>query len=124
MYNFDVHHACQSQLHPWKILLPRLWQKRIHFPIISHGKEVRLPLSTGKFCKGLWRARLNDIRGCTITGWTRHKIPSQLENYGIHGNTSERENYDQNPEEGVIWELHKKWYQEMFRTYCPRRKWS
>ena len=36
----------------------------------------------------------------------------------------EREIPKLNPAEGVIRELRKRWYQEVFRTYCPRKLWS
>ena len=36
------------------------------------------------------------------------KFQANLRKYGIHGHTSERERSNQNPAEGVIWELHKK----------------
>ena len=35
----------------------------------------------------------------------------------------EREISKQNPAEGVIRELRKRWYQEVFRTYCPSKIW-
>ena len=38
------------------------------------------------------------------------KFQANLRKYGIHGNTSERELYNQNPSEGVIWKVKKKWY--------------
>ena len=52
------------------------------------------------------------------------KFQSNLIKYGIHGHTSERERPNQKPAEGVIRELHNKWYREMFRTYWPRKLWS
>ena len=36
------------------------------------------------------------------------KFQANLRKYGIHGHTSERERSNQNPAEGVIWELCKK----------------
>ena len=35
----------------------------------------------------------------------------------------ERERSNQNPAEGVIRELRKRWYLELFITYCPRKLW-
>ena len=55
---------------------------------------------------------------------TGTKFQFNLRRYGIHEHTSEMERSNQNPTERVIRELRKKWYQEMFRTYCPRRLWS
>ena len=52
------------------------------------------------------------------------KFQSNFRKYGIHGHTSEMEISNQNPAEGVIWELRKKWYRENFRTYFPRQLWS
>ena len=52
------------------------------------------------------------------------KFKSNLRKYGIHGHTSESERSNQNPAEGVIRELRKKWYWKMFRTYCPRQLWN
>ena len=39
------------------------------------------------------------------------KFQAKLRKYGIHGHTSEREHSNQNTAEGVIRELHKKFYQ-------------
>ena len=55
---------------------------------------------------------------------TGTKFQSNLKKYGIYGHKPERERSNQNLTEGVIWELIKKCYREMFRTYCPRRLWS
>ena len=52
VYNCDGHHACQSQVHPWRLLLPSIWQQRILRQSISHGKEVGLPWSTREITKG------------------------------------------------------------------------
>ena len=52
------------------------------------------------------------------------EFQAKIRKYGIKGHTSERERSNQNPVEGVIRELRKRWYREMFRTYCPRRLWS
>ena len=36
----------------------------------------------------------------------------------------EKERSNQNPAEGMIRKLIKRRYQELFRTYCPRKIWS
>ena len=36
----------------------------------------------------------------------------------------EKERSNHNPYEGVIRELRKWWYKEVFRTYCPMKLWS
>ena len=35
-----------------------------------------------------------------------------------------RERSNQNPDEFLIKELRKRWYQEVFKTYCPRKLWT
>ena len=52
------------------------------------------------------------------------EFQAKVRKYGIKGHTTEKERSNQNPVEGVIRELRKRWYREMFRTYCPRRLWS
>ena len=52
------------------------------------------------------------------------KFQFNFRKYGIHGHVSEMECSNQNPAEGVIQELCKRWCQENFRTYCPRQLWS
>ena len=52
------------------------------------------------------------------------EFQATVRKYGIKGHTTERERSNQNPVEGVIRELRKRWYREVFRTYCPRRLWS
>ena len=46
-----------------------------------------------------------------------------MRNYDIKGHTTETKRSNQNPVEGVIRELRKKCYREMFRTYSPRGLW-
>ena len=87
-------------------------------------KRSRTIVKHWKFCEVLWRARLNDIRWRIIIGRTRHKILIQIDKHGIHGHTSERERSNQNPTEGVIREMRKKWHQEIFIKYCLRQLWS
>ena len=43
--------------------------------------------------------------------------------YGIRTKMSEPHRPNQNPAEGVIRELRKKWFRTMFRTNCPKRLW-
>jgi hypothetical protein len=52
------------------------------------------------------------------------KFQAKLHNYGIKHKTTETERLNQNPAEGTIREVHKRWYRQMFRTNCPRRLWS
>ena len=54
----------------------------------------------------------------------RTGFQASVRKYGINGHSSEREISIQNPYEGVIRELRKRWYREVFRTYCPRKLWS
>ena len=51
------------------------------------------------------------------------KFQSNMRNYGIKGHTAETKRSKQNPAKGVILELRKKWYHEMFHTYSPRGLW-
>ena len=46
-----------------------------------------------------------------------------MRKYDIKGRTTETKISNQNPVEGVIRELRKKWYREIFRTYIPRGLW-
>ena len=52
------------------------------------------------------------------------QFQANLRKYVIHGHTSERKISNQKPEEGVIREMWKKLYREMFRAYCTRQLWS
>ena len=54
----------------------------------------------------------------------RTELKTSIRKYGINENSSERERKNHNPSEGVIRELRKQWYQELFRTYCTRKLWS
>ena len=53
----------------------------------------------------------------------RKEFQAIIRKYGINGHLSDRERSNQNPAEGVIRELRKWRYQELFRTYCPRKLW-
>ena len=55
---------------------------------------------------------------------TRIEFQASVRKYGINGHSLERERSNQNPAEGVIRELIKRWYREVFRTYYPRKIWS
>ena len=46
-----------------------------------------------------------------------------IRKHGMKTKVSEPHRPNQNPAEGVIRELRKKWYRTMFRTNCPRRLW-
>ena len=46
-----------------------------------------------------------------------------MRKYGIKVHNTETKISNQNPAKGVIQELRKKWYCEMFHTYIPRRLW-
>ena len=48
------------------------------------------------------------------------KFQANMRKYDIKGHTTETKISKQNPVEGVIRELRKKWYREMFLTYSPR----
>jgi hypothetical protein len=52
------------------------------------------------------------------------KFQEKLRKYDIKHKTSERERPNQNPAEGVIREIRKRWYRYVFRTNCPRRLWN
>ena len=47
-----------------------------------------------------------------------------LRQYEINHRLSEPEQHNQNPAEGVIRELRKKWYRTLFRSNCPKALWS
>jgi hypothetical protein len=49
------------------------------------------------------------------------EFQAKLKKYNIKSKVSERERSNQNPAEGVIREIRKKWYRQIFRTNCPRR---
>ena len=46
-----------------------------------------------------------------------------IRKYNVKGKISEPNRPNQNPAEGVIRELRKKWFRTMFKTNCPRRLW-
>ena len=48
------------------------------------------------------------------------KFQANMRNYDIKGHTTETKRSNQNPVEGVIRELRKKWHREMILTYSPR----
>ena len=48
------------------------------------------------------------------------KFQANMRKYNIKVHTTETKRSNQNPVKGVILELRKKWYREMFRTYIPR----
>ena len=48
------------------------------------------------------------------------KFQANMRKYDIKGHTTETKISNQNPVEGVIRELRKKWYRKMFRTYSLR----
>jgi hypothetical protein len=52
------------------------------------------------------------------------KFQEKVKRYNIQHKTSETKRPNQNPAEGVIREIRKKWYRQIFRTNCPRRLWS
>jgi hypothetical protein len=55
----------------------------------------------------------------------RHsEFQAKLRKYEIKSKVSEPERPNQNPAEGVIREIRKKWYRQIFRTNCPRRLWN
>ena len=52
------------------------------------------------------------------------EFQSVLSKYNINTRTSLKQRSNQNPSEGVIRELRKKWFRTMFKTGCPRRLWN
>jgi hypothetical protein len=52
------------------------------------------------------------------------KFQAKLRKHGIKHKTSETERSNQNPAEGTIREVRKRWYRQMFKRNCPRRLWS
>jgi hypothetical protein len=52
------------------------------------------------------------------------EFQAKLKKHDIKSKVSERERSNQNPAEGVIREIRKKWCRQIFRTNCPRRLWN
>lgn len=52
------------------------------------------------------------------------QFQAKLRKYNIQSRRSEPDRPNQNPAEGVIREIRKKWYRQIFRTNCPRRLWN
>ena len=52
------------------------------------------------------------------------EFQAKLKKHNIKSKVSERERLNQNPAEGVIREIRKKWYRLTFRTNPPRRIWN
>jgi hypothetical protein len=48
----------------------------------------------------------------------------KMQKYQIQHKRSEKDGPDQNPAEGVIREVCKKWHRTMFKTDCPKRLWA
>ena len=53
----------------------------------------------------------------------RIELQASVRRYGINGHLLERKRSNQNPSEGVIRELRKRCYREVFITYYPRILW-
>jgi hypothetical protein len=52
------------------------------------------------------------------------EFQKKVQKYQIQHKRSEKERPNQNPAEGVIREVRKKWYRTMFKTNCPKRLWT
>ena len=52
------------------------------------------------------------------------KFQAILRKYNITHKASERDRSNQNPAEGVIREIRRKWYRLLFKTNCPSRLWN
>jgi hypothetical protein len=48
----------------------------------------------------------------------------KIQKYQIQHKRSEKDRPNQNPAEGVIREVRKKWHRTMFKTNCPKRLWT
>ena len=64
------------------------------------------------------------IDGSQEQGGQHSKFQEKAWKYKIKIHTIEPERSNQNPSEGCICELRKKWYCTMFLTGCPRRLWN
>ena len=51
------------------------------------------------------------------------EFANTLRKYEVNHKITEPERHNQNPSEGVIRELRKKWYRTIFRSNCPRSLW-
>ena len=55
----------------------------------------------------------------------RHtQFQAKLRKYDIKSKVAEPDRHDQNPAEGVIRDIRKRWYRQIFKTNCPRRIWN
>jgi hypothetical protein len=54
----------------------------------------------------------------------RTEFQRKLIKYKIGHKISEKDRSNQNPAEGVIREVRKRWYRVMFKTNCPKRLWT
>jgi hypothetical protein len=52
------------------------------------------------------------------------KFRERSRKHKIHLQRSEKERPNQNPAEGVIREVRKKWFRTVFKTNCPQRLWT
>ncbi len=52
------------------------------------------------------------------------EFQKKIQKYQIQHKRSEKDRSNQNPAEGVIREVRKKWYRTMFKTNCPKRLWT
>jgi hypothetical protein len=52
------------------------------------------------------------------------EFQAKMRQYGIKTKSSEKECSNQNLAKGVIHEVRKRWYQQVFCTKCPRRIWN
>jgi hypothetical protein len=52
------------------------------------------------------------------------QFQAKLRKYDIQSKIAEAERHNQNPAKGVIREIRKRWFRQVFRTNCPRRIWN
>ena len=52
------------------------------------------------------------------------EFQQKIRKHKVEHKRSEKERHNQNPAEGVIREVRKRWYQTIFKTNCPRRLWT
>jgi hypothetical protein len=89
---------------------------------IERKAEAQEPLDLFVNKHGAMEALISD--GAKEQVGEHTEFQAKLKKHNIKSKVSEPERWNQNPAEGVIQEIRKKWHRQTFRTNCPRRIWN
>ena len=88
------------------------------------AKKSDCGLALDKFVREFGAPSLLIFDGSKEQTGRRTAFQAALRKYEIPQRVSEPQRHNQNPVEGVIRELRKKWYRTVFRTNCPLKLWD